>query len=166
MASSILHGIRVLELGDYVSAAFGARLLCDYGAEVIKIEAPGAGDTARRHGPFPDSGADPDASGLFLFLNRGKLSATIDLTKAAGRDLARALAEVCDVVIHNYLPQELEALGFDYQALRAVNPGVVLTSVTAFGHEGLYSRHKAYALNGSCAGVADALQPRRPLGRP
>ena len=154
MASAILRGIRVLELGDYVSAAFGARLLGDYGAEVIKIEAPGAGDMARRHGPFPQSGPDPDASGLFMFLNRGKLSATLDLTKATGRDVARDLVRTCDVVIHNYLPQELDALGLDYGALRAINPGVVLTSVTVFGHEGPYSGHKAYALNGSCAGGA------------
>ncbi len=154
MAAAILRGIRVLELGDYVSAAFGARLLCDYGAEVIKVEAPGEGDTARRHGPFPESGADPEASGLFMFLNRGKLGATIDLTQAAGRDIVRDLVGVCDVVIHNYLPQELEALGFEYEALRAINPSVVPASVTVFGQEGPYSRHKAYALNGSCAGGA------------
>ena len=154
MPSPILRDIRVLELGDYVSAAFGARLLGDYGAEVIKIEAPGAGDTARRHGPFPPSGADPENSGLFLYLNRGKLGATIDVTKATGRDLVRDLARTCDVVIHNYLPQELEALDLTYDVLKAINPGVVLTSVTVFGHEGPYSAYKAYALNGSCAGGA------------
>lgn len=154
MRPSILCNIRVLELGDYVSAAFGARLLADYGAEVIKIEAPGDGDTARSHGPFPTSGPDPDSSGLFMYLNRGKLGATIDVTSAAGRKLIRQLVRTCDVVTHNYLAPELEALGLTYEELKLINPGVVVTSISVFGQEGPYSRYKAYALNGSCAGGA------------
>jgi len=146
----ILHGIRVLELGDYVSAAYCARLLADYGAEVIKIE-PLAGDSARRHGPFPGKRPDPERSGLFLYLNAGKKSVTLDIAKPRGRDLLDALIRKCDVLVHNYLPRELEALRLRYEDAQAVNPGLVFTSVTVFGQEGPYADYKGYAINATAA---------------
>ncbi|MEE9286320.1 MAG: CoA transferase [Dehalococcoidia bacterium] len=150
----VLSGLRVLELGSYISAAYCARLLAEQGAQVIKIEQPGAGDLARRHGPFPDNVPDCERSGLFLFLNTSKLGVTLDVATPTGADLILELVRHADVVVHNYLPQDLERLGFTYERLRRVNPTLVLTSVTAFGQEGPYSRHKAYAINAAAGGGA------------
>ena len=81
-----LAGMRVLEVGEGVSAPFAAKLLADYGAEVLKIEPP-EGDPSRRHGPFPDDARHPERSALFLYLNTNKQSLTLDLRQpAAGRD--------------------------------------------------------------------------------
>ena len=149
-----LTGTRILELGDYVSAAYCAKLLGEYGAEVIKVEPPGTGDSARKHGPFPEGTPDPESSGLFLFLNTSKLGVTLDLHTPAGIDIVQELVRQCDVVVHNYLPQELEALSLTYAQLQSINPSIVMTNVTTFGHVGPYARYKAYSLAGSAAGGA------------
>ena len=164
-----LSNIRILEFGDYISSAYAGRLFADHGAEVIKIEPPGAGDTARRHGPFPDGQADPEHSGLFLFLNSGKTGITLDLTKEAGRRLFLDLAQRSDVLVHNRLPRDLEALRLAYDDVRAVNPTIIMTSVTAFGQEGPYSNYKTYNINASAAGGAGhriGHPDRYPLGLP
>ncbi|MFI4987585.1 MAG: CoA transferase [Alphaproteobacteria bacterium] len=106
-----LAGVRVLEIGENLSAAFGARLLGDLGAEVIKIERP-EGDPSRRRGPFLPAAPALSESAFFGYLNHGKRSVALDLATTAGAGLARDLAERCDLLIYD--PQALAgAGGFD-----------------------------------------------------
>lgn len=123
-----LAGIRVLEIGDDVATAFGARLLADLGAEVIKLESPGGGSAFRRHAPFASEASYLHDSALFGYLNHGKRSATLDLTTRTGADLACKLAERCDLLI--YEPSALAVgSGFDPAAGGwARRPATVATS--------------------------------------
>ena len=144
--------MRVLELGTFVSAPFCGKLFAGYGAEVIKVEPPG-GDLARAHGPFKDGVPNPETSALFLYLNTGKKSVELDLRTPAGLDAFMRLAAASDVVIENFRPADLRALGVSYQALRAVNPRITLVSITAFGQDGPYADYRsnnliAFAMGG------------------
>src|SRR5262245_45813924 len=104
-----LSGVRVVEYGHLVSAAYATKLLADLGAEVIKIEPPITGDQSRRRGPFPGGVEDPERSGLYLYLNSNKRSVTLDITTSAGRDLFGRLAERVDLVVHNAPPPLMDA---------------------------------------------------------
>jgi crotonobetainyl-CoA:carnitine CoA-transferase CaiB-like acyl-CoA transferase len=129
-------------------------LLATYGAKVIKIERPGQGDPARQAGPFPGDTPHPEKSGLFLHLNTNKQSVTINLQHAQGQDLVRQLAQQVDVVVENFSPRVLPALGLDYDALKARNPRLIMTSISNFGQTGPYRDWKAqdiviYAMGGA-----------------
>src|SRR5262245_61511526 len=102
-----LQGIKVLELGNMVSAAYATKLMADLGADVIKVEEP-TGDHARQRGPFPHGIPDPEQSGLFLSLNTNKRGCTFDLRKDA--DALTALVSWADILIHNYPPAAMAAL--------------------------------------------------------
>ncbi len=147
-----LEGIRVLEVGTFVSAPYCGRLFAGYGAEVIKIEPPG-GDLARAHGPFRDGEPNPETSALFLYLNTNKQSVELDLASQAGRDALLRLAADADVIIENFRPGDARALGLEYERLRAANPRLVLVSITAYGQEGPYAEYRsnnliAFAMGG------------------
>src|SRR4030095_12160720 len=101
MNGQALAGLRVLECGEMVAAAYATKLLADLGADVIKIEPPD-GDPARRSGPFPGGIADPDRSGLYLYLNTNKRSVTLDLTERRGRAALDRLAARADLLVHNF----------------------------------------------------------------
>lgn len=133
-----LAGLRVLELGTFVSAPYCGKLFAGYGAEVIKIEPPG-GDISRAHGPFKDGVPNPETSALFLYLNTGKQSVELDIRTPAGRDAFLRLVETADVVIENFLPRDMRTLGLTWGDLQAVNPRLVLISVTTFGQDGPYA---------------------------
>jgi len=138
-----LSGLRVLELGTFVSAPYCGKLFAGYGAEVIKVEPPG-GDISRVHGPFKGGVPNPETSALFLYLNTGKKSVELDLRTPAGHEAFLRLAATADVVIENFLPRDMQALGLTWDNLRAVNPRLVLISVTTFGQDGPYA---GYASN-------------------
>ncbi len=147
-----LEGLRVLELGTFVSAPYCGKLFAGYGADVIKVEPPG-GDISRAHGPFKDGVPDPETSALFLYLNTAKKSVELDLGTPAGHDAFMRLAARCDVVIENFRPADLHALGISYRALHQVNPRLVLISVTTFGQDGPYANYHsnnlvAFAMGG------------------
>ena len=147
-----LEGLRVLEIGTFVSAPYCGKLFAGYGAEVIKIEPP-EGDLARAHGPFKDGIPNPETSSLFLYLNTGKKSVILDLATLEGRDEFLRLVELADVVIENYKPADMRRLGLTYEALSAVNPKLVLISVTTFGQNGPYADYEsnnlvAFAMGG------------------
>src|SRR3569833_2759102 len=91
-----LAGVSVVELGDGTSAPYAAKLFGDFGAEVIKVERP-AGDSSRRRGPFPDGRPDPEASGLFMYLNVNKFGVVLDLTKDSDRSGMQRLLERSDI---------------------------------------------------------------------
>jgi crotonobetainyl-CoA:carnitine CoA-transferase CaiB-like acyl-CoA transferase len=128
--------LRVLDLSEDVAGAFCAKLLAGFGAEVIKIERPGAGDPLRRHGPFPDDLPQPEKSALFLYLNTGKKSITLDIAQPSGALIFRRLVEEAEVVVESFAPGYLAKLGLDYGSLANIKPRLVMTSVTPFGQDG------------------------------
>lgn len=132
----LLNGVRVLELGGDTSAPFCARLLADYGAEVIKIEAPGAGDSCRSKGPFAGDDPHPEKSLPFLYLNTNKLGITLDVSSSTGRNILARLVADSDIVVQNFSPQEMENLGLNYSRLSADNPEIIAVSITPFGLSG------------------------------
>ena len=144
MSKSALAGLKVLELGGGVSAAYTARLMADFGADVIKVEPP-AGDITRRWGPFPGDDPDPEKSGLFFFLNTGKRSVVLELD--ADRDRLLELAGSADLVIENTPSGLLAGLGLDHDPMAANNPGLVTVSVSPFGRSGPYAGWKGTDLN-------------------
>ena len=133
--ASALDGLRVLEVGELVSAPYATKLLADLGADVVKIEPP-AGDRARRRGPFPGGMPHPEKSGLFLYLNTNKRGIVLDLTTPAGHAALERLAERADLLVHNVHPRDMAASGLDYERLSARNPRLVVTSIAPFGLSG------------------------------
>ena len=138
MALGLLEGIRVLDLGPEIAAPFCARLLADYGADVVKVEPPGEGDPARHMGPFAGDEPHPERSIPFLYLNTNKRGVTLDISCESGREVWSSLLREADVVVHGFTPQDAESLGLDYNSLASINPGLVATSITAFGTTGPY----------------------------
>lgn len=139
-ASGALAGIRVLEIGEMVSAPYATKLMAGLGADVIKVEDP-AGDRARTRGPFPPSApGDPNASGLFLALNTNKRSVVID---GDGGSLRDRLVGDADIIITNYGPDHLASMGFDLERARVQRPELVVCSITPFGLTGPYAGYRA-----------------------
>ena len=136
--AGILNGLRVLELGGHVSAPFCARLLADYGADVIKIEPPGAGDAARLMGPFAGDDPHPDKSIPFLYLNTNKRGITLDPATTAGAGLLAELLETADVLVENYPPDDRPASCLEVGQLAEQYPHLIITSITPFGQTGPY----------------------------
>jgi crotonobetainyl-CoA:carnitine CoA-transferase CaiB-like acyl-CoA transferase len=164
-ATQPLRGVRVLDMSSDVAGPFAAKLLADYGAEVIKVEAP-SGDPARAHGPFPDDVADPEQSALFLHLNANKRGIVADLGTEAGLALVTRLARTADVVIESFAPGRLAELGLDLREVRAENPALVTCSVTPFGQTGPYANHVGadivtYAMGGPMYGTG--VETREPV---
>ena len=144
--------MRVLDLTHHVAGPYCAKLLADFGADVVKIERP-EGDIARSMPPFFNDEAHPDKSLLFAYLNTGKRSVTLNLKTATGKALLERLAADADIVVENFAPRVLPALGLDYPALRRINPALVMVSISNFGQTGPYRDYKAadivhYALGG------------------
>jgi crotonobetainyl-CoA:carnitine CoA-transferase CaiB-like acyl-CoA transferase len=159
-----LDGLRVLELGDLVSAAYATKLLADLGADVIKIERPGGGDLARRRGPFPGGVPHPETSGLFLYLNANKRGICLDCTRPHGREVLERLVAGADLLVHNVHPTAMAAHGLDWGRLSAVNPRLVLTSIAPFGLTGPHAAYRGTDVVLWSAGGASALngQPGEP----
>jgi len=164
-----LDGIRVVELARHISGPYCGMLLAGMGADVVKIEAPGAGDVSRRCGPFPDDIPHIEQSGLFHYLNRSKKGATLDIGCAVGRDILLELVQDADILIEDLHPTEAERLGLTYQQLKAANPDLLVVSITPFGQTGPYRDYKAYAINASAIGGMSTIvgDPKRePLTPP
>lgn len=142
-----LDGICVVEFGQGVSAPFCSKLLADYGADVIKIELPGGGDTARSLGPFPDDQPNPEKSGLFFSLNTNKRSVTLDPATERGRAQFLGLLARADAFIENHSPAQMHEWKLDYANLCVRNPELVMVSITPFGQTGPYADWKGSDLN-------------------
>jgi crotonobetainyl-CoA:carnitine CoA-transferase CaiB-like acyl-CoA transferase len=153
-----LAGIRVVECGSGVAAAYAAKMLADVGADVIKVEPPG-GDGTRRRGPFPKDRADDDSSGLFIYLNSNKRGVTADLATAEGRALLDRLLTGADVLVHNVAPPDRQAMGLDSEELCAAHPGLIATSISSFGDSGPHAHWRGYELTVSNAGGWAYLSP-------
>jgi CoA:oxalate CoA-transferase len=168
--AGLLDGIRVLDLTNVLAGPFGAYQLALLSAEVIKVEAPGAGDLARQ------LGADPALNkalmgASFLAQNAGKRSVTINLKSAAGKEVFRRLARTADVVIENFRPGVMERLGLGYDALRALQPGLVYCAISGFGQDGPLRDNPAYdqivqGLSGVMSVTGDASSAPLRVGYP
>jgi crotonobetainyl-CoA:carnitine CoA-transferase CaiB-like acyl-CoA transferase len=159
-----LGHLRIVEIGDGVSAAYATKLLADLGADVVKIETPGRGDATRRRGPFPGDVPHPEKSGLFLYLNANKRGITLDLTRPQGRDALARLARRADLLVHDVHPTEMAARGLDYERLSADHPALVMTSIAPFGLTGPHAAYRAPDVVAWSAGGIAALngEPARP----
>jgi crotonobetainyl-CoA:carnitine CoA-transferase CaiB-like acyl-CoA transferase len=143
----MLEGLSVLEVGSLVAAPYCAKLLSDLGAEVIKVEPPGTGDPARRRNPYPEDRPHPERSGLFLYLNTGKRSITLDLETEGGRRVFRRLVAQADVLVEDCAPADAERLGLEHEVLAEIAPRLVHTSITPFGRSGPYRDYRTHHLN-------------------
>ncbi|MDA0703036.1 MAG: CoA transferase [Proteobacteria bacterium] len=137
-----LAGIRVLDAATYIAAPVAAAILSEFGAEVIKIEKPGIGDPLRRFGA--PSGR-PDASLFWMNESRNKRGITLDLGKPEGAELFKRMAAKADVVCENFRPGTFERWGLGYDALSAINPGLVLLRISAYGQTGPWSEKIGFA---------------------
>ncbi|MBB3180922.1 CaiB/BaiF CoA-transferase family protein [Variovorax sp. Sphag1AA] len=136
-----LHGIRVIDLTNFLPGPYLSLEMADHGAEVIKVEQPGEGDPGRHIGL-----ADGPHTVFFRNLNRGKKSIVLDLKTDEGRAALFDLVESADVFLESFRPGVAERLGFDYESLRARNPGLVYCSISAFGQDGPYASRPAHDL--------------------
>ena len=142
-----LSHVRVLDLSRILAAPWAGQILADLGAEVIKVERPGAGDDTRSWGPpfLKDAqGQDTKEAAYYLAVNRGKRSITVNLDKPEGQRIVRELAMRCDIVLEYYKAGTLERYGLDQKSLRALNPGLIYCSVTGFGQTGPRRDQPAY----------------------
>ena len=132
-----LKGIRILDMGRVISAPVCTMILADMGAEVIKVEEPKSGDDARTWAPVKDG-----ESAYFIHFNRSKKGITLDLKK--GRDVFLKMVQEVDILVENFRPGVMEKLGFGYEALKKINPGLIYASISGFGQNGPDSQRAGY----------------------
>jgi len=163
--ASALDDLRVLDISQGIAGPLCAKLLGDFGADVIKVE-PAGGECGRSLPPFFMDEAHPEKSLFFLLANLNKRGITLNLETPKGADIFRKLARRADVVVESFPPGYLASLGLDHASLERENPGLVMTSITPFGQTGPYRDYKgeeiiAYAMSGimSISGTTD----REPL---
>ena len=144
--SAPLSGVRVLDLSRVLAGPWATQLLADLGAEVIKIERPGAGDDTRHWGPPFTTRTDgsPGDAAYFLCANRGKQSVALDIASPEGTDIIRRMAADTDVVVENFKTGGLKKYGLDHDSLKAVNPKLVYCSITGFGQTGPRAHQAGY----------------------
>ncbi|CAN1517822.1 CaiB Predicted acyl-CoA transferases/carnitine dehydratase [Burkholderiaceae bacterium] len=139
-----LAGVRVLDLSRVLAGPWAGQLLADYGADVLKVERPGAGDDTRTWGPpWWGEGADRVAA-YFLCANRGKRSVAIDLASPEGAALVRKLAKDADIVLENYKVGQLAKYGLDAASLQTLNPRLIYCSITGYGQTGPLAQKAGY----------------------
>lgn len=142
-----LSHLRVLDLSRVLAGPWSGQILADLGADVIKVERPGAGDDTRAWGPpfLKDAyGENTSEAAYYLSANRNKRSVTIDFTQPEGQRLVREMAARSDIVIENFKVGGLAAYGLDYASLKAVNPRLIYCSITGFGQTGPYAKRAGY----------------------
>ncbi len=163
-SEGVLAGIRVLDFGRFIAGPFCGALLADHGADVVRIDRIG-GSEDRFLLPLAESGEGP----MFMQVNRGKRSLTLDPTSPEGREIVRKLIAHSDVVIANLPGSTLVSMGLDYKTVSAINPGIILVSTNAFGRSGPDSDKVGFngiaeALSGTIYLGGDPGAPRRAVG--
>jgi formyl-CoA transferase len=144
---AILDGIRVLDLTRVLAGPWCTQNLADLGADVIKVEKPGAGDDTRGWGPpflKARDGTDTPDSAYYLAANRGKRSIAVDIASSEGQATIRELALKSDIVVENFKVGQLKKYGLDYESLSAINPRLIFCSITGFGQTGPWSHRPGY----------------------
>jgi crotonobetainyl-CoA:carnitine CoA-transferase CaiB-like acyl-CoA transferase len=158
-----LEGVRVIDFTQVMLGPCATQMLADFGADVIKIERPGAGDLSRNF--MGDASEAGQNNAVFCSLNRNKRSVEIDTKSEAGRQMVYDLVRVSDVVVDNFRAGVMDRLGFGYETLRTINPRIVCASGTGFGEKGPYA-HKggqdvlAQAMTGVMEKTSDPSIPR------
>jgi len=148
MPDRALDGLKVLDCGTRGAASYAGKLLADLGADVIKVEPPNGGDPDRGLGPFLRGEPHADKSGTFLYLNTNKRGVTLDIGSEKGRAVLAKLAAKADALIQDSLPRD----ALTYEAIKAANPDIVMTSITPFGMTGPEKDYNAYDLTMQSAG--------------
>lgn len=142
-----LAGVRVLELGTLIAGPFCTRILAEFGAEVIKVESPDGGDPLRTWRKLYDG------TSLWWYVQaRNKKSVTANLKHPEGREFVRKLAERADIVVENFRPGVIEKFGLSWEALSAVNPGLVMVRLSGFGQTGPYREQPGFGAVGESMG--------------
>ncbi len=141
-----LEGIKVLDLSRVLAGPWAAQTLADLGADVVKVERPGAGDDTRQWGPPYFKDGNREISAYFMTANRGKRSVTADMRTPEGQEFIKKLAARADIVVENFKVGGLEKYGLDYTSLKAINPGIIYCSITGFGQTGPYAKRAGYDL--------------------
>ncbi len=159
--SGVLEGVKVLDFGRYIAGPFCGALLADYGAEVIRIERVN-GSEDRYVTPVSEDGQ----GAMFLQLNRNKLGLTLNPTKEKGQEIVKKLVQKSDIVIANLPELTLKSMGLDYEELKEINPGIILTSNTAFGTTGPYAERVGFdgvaqAMSGAMDMTGEPEQPTK-----
>ncbi len=146
ISKGALDGVRVLDLSRVLAGPWASQLLGDLGAEIIKIEKPGAGDDTRGWGPpfLTDAEGKTTDAAYFLAANRNKKSVAIDIADSAGADLIRKIAATADILVENFKVGGLKKYGLDYASIAKVNPRIVYCSITGFGQAGPYAPRAGY----------------------
>ncbi|WP_260484402.1 CaiB/BaiF CoA transferase family protein [Sphingomicrobium flavum] len=144
MSAQPLHGVKVLDLSRVLAGPWCTQLLADLGAEVIKVEKPGAGDDTRHWGPPWHKHEGQKVAAYFLAANRGKKSVALDFSKPEGAEVVRRMAADADVVVENFKVGGLAKFGLDAASLRTLNPRLIYASVTGFGQDGPYADRAGY----------------------
>ncbi len=142
-----LSHIRVLDLSRVLAGPWCAQNLADLGADVIKVERPGAGDDTRHWGPpfaKDEKGNETAETAYFICINRNKKSITVDISKPEGQEIIRQLATESDVIIENYKVGDLAKYGLDYESLKKIKPDLIYCSITGFGQFGPYAHRPGY----------------------
>jgi len=157
-----LDGIKILDITNYIAGPFATMLLADLGAEVYKIETPGAGD------PFRTWDKEPkDYSPSFCGMNRNKKSVTLDIKQTEGKEIFLRLAQDADVIVENLRPGVVDRLGIGYEEIKKINPRIIYCSISAFGQNGPYRKKPGYdtlgqALSGLLSVLTDLDKPEGP----
>lgn len=138
---TMLESMKVLDLTDIKGMLCG-KLLAGLGAEVLKVEKPG-GDKERFIPPFVDGVPGPENSTYYAFVNSNKKSITLDITTDDGKAIFKRLVKESDVVIESFTPGYMDSIGLGYKDLEAINPSIIMTSISAYGQHGPYSKYKA-----------------------
>ena len=142
-----LGGVRVVEMGQLIAGPFAAKTLGDFGADIIKIEPPGAGDPLRGWRLLKDG-----TSVWWQVQSRNKRSLALDLRSAEGQDIARRLIAEADVLVENFRPGTLEGWGMGWEALSALNPGLVMLRISGYGQSGPYRDLPGFGVIGEAMG--------------
>jgi crotonobetainyl-CoA:carnitine CoA-transferase CaiB-like acyl-CoA transferase len=162
----VLSDVKILDLSWYIAGPYCAKILADYGADIIKVEKPGEGDPARTMGPFHNDEPHPEKSGLFLHLNTNKKGITLNLKSNTGRKILKELVSDVDILINSFSPGVMEKLGLSFDELIKINPKLVMTSISNFGQTGPYRDYKSndlisYAMGGSM--LSTGIPSREPV---
>jgi len=147
LSPGALKGLRVVEMGQLIAGPFAAKTLGDFGADVIKIEPPGAGDPLRNWRMLQDG-----TSVWWQVQSRNKRSIALDLRSPEGQDIARQLIAQADVLIENFRPGTLEGWGMDYETLSRANPGLVMLRISGYGQTGPYRDLPGFGAIGEAMG--------------
>ena len=137
-----LEGIRILDLTRILAGPYCTMILSDFGADIIKIERPGAGDDTRKFGPPFQNGE----SAYFMSVNRNKKSLTLNMKYDKGLDILKRLIDSSDVLVENFRPGTLKKIGLDYESLHKRNQRLIYASISGFGHTGPYALKPGYDL--------------------